>query len=98
MFDRYKDVLTHLPEYSHNVFRKGYFTWLLNQCKGWGALSYLLLAFNFVLQIISLVQSFSQTPLQSIIAFISGTIISKLKSFLLGLNGLNTAFSLVLPG
>lgn len=25
MFDRYKDVLTHLSEYSHNVFRKGYF-------------------------------------------------------------------------
>ena len=74
MFDRYKDVLTHLSEYSHNVFRKGYFSWLLNQCRGWGKFSYALLTFNFVLQVISLVQSISQAPLQSIIAFIGGNL------------------------
>lgn len=74
MFDRYKDVLTHLSEYSHNVFRKGYFSWLLNQCRGWGTFSYALLTFNFVLQVISLVQSISQAPLQSIIAFIGGNL------------------------
>lgn len=74
MFDRYKDVLTHLSEYSHNVFRKGYFSWLLNQCRGWGTFSYALLTFNFVLQVISLIQSISQAPLQSIIAFIGGNL------------------------
>ena len=74
MFDRYKDVLTHLSEYSHNVFRKGYFSWLLSQCRGWGKFSYALLTFNFVLQVISLVQSISQAPLQSIIAFIGGNL------------------------
>lgn len=74
MFERYQDVLTHLPEYSRNVFRKGYFKWLLNQCKGWGYFSYFLLAFNFVLQVISLVQSFSQTPVQSLLAFVGGNL------------------------
>ena len=74
MFERYQDVLTHLPEYSRNVFRKGYFKWLLNQCKGWGYFSYFLLAFNFVLQVISLVHSFSQTPVQSLLAFVGGNL------------------------
>ncbi|MEY8662391.1 nicotinamide riboside transporter PnuC [Ligilactobacillus faecis] len=74
MFERYQDVLTHLPQYSKNIFRKGYFSWLLKQCLGWSYFSYFLLAFNFVLQIISLVQSFSQTPVQSILAFIGGNL------------------------
>lgn len=74
MFERYKDVLTHLPEYSKNVFRKGYFQWLIDQCKGWGKFSYGLLAFNFILQVISLVQSFAQHPVVSIIAFIGGNL------------------------
>lgn len=74
MFERYQDVLTHLPQYSRNVFRKGYFKWLWNQCKGWGHFSYFLLAFNFCLQVISLFQSFGQTPGQSIIAFIGGNL------------------------
>lgn len=74
MFERYQDVLTHLPEYSKNVFRKGYFKWLLNQCKGWGYFSYFLLAFNFVLQVISLGHSFSQTPVQSLLAFVGGNL------------------------
>ncbi|KRL87417.1 nicotinamide riboside transporter PnuC [Ligilactobacillus apodemi] len=74
MFERYHDVLTHLPEYSQNIFRKGYFKWLWSQCKGWGKFSYFLLTFNFVLQIISLVQSFSQTPFESILTFIGGNL------------------------
>lgn len=74
MFDRYRDVLTHLPEYSKNVLRSGYFPWLLSQCRGWGRFSYALLAFNFVLQVISLVQSFAQAPLQSVVAFIGGNL------------------------
>ena len=74
MFDRYRDVLTHLPQYSKNVFRKGYFNWLIDQCKGWGKFSYGLLAFNFILQIISLVQSFASHPFTSIIAFIGGNL------------------------
>lgn len=39
-----------------------------------GKFSYALLTFNFVLQVISLVQSISQAPLQSIIAFIGGNL------------------------
>ena len=74
MFERYQDVLTHLPEYSRNVFRKEYFKWLLNQCKGWGYFSYFLLAFNFVLQVISLVQSFSQNPSPVTVSLLLGAI------------------------
>lgn len=74
MFERYVDVLTHMPEYSANIFRKGYFKWLWQQCQGWGKFSYFLLAFNFVLQIISLVQSFTTHPLLSIISFIGGNL------------------------
>ena len=33
MFDQYKDVLTHLPQYSKNIFRPGYFSWLVGQMK-----------------------------------------------------------------
>lgn len=74
MFNRYHDVLTHLPQYSKNVFRKGYFAWLLNQCKGWGKFSYGLLIFNLFLQIISLVQSFATTPVIAILGFIGGNL------------------------
>lgn len=74
MFERYHDVLTHLPEYSKNVFRKDYFAWLWKQCQGWGAFSYALLAFNFILQIISLIQSFGQTPIASLVSFIGGNL------------------------
>ena len=74
MFSRYKDVLTHLPEYSKNIFRKGYFKWLIDQCRGWGWFSYGLLIFNFILQVWSMVQSFSAHPVISIIAFIGGNL------------------------
>lgn len=74
MFNRYIDVLTNLPSYSKNVFRKGYFNWLLNQCRGWGKFSYGLLAFNFILQVFSLLQSFNVAPLQSVISFVGGNL------------------------
>lgn len=74
MFERYVDVVTHLPQYSKNVFRKGYFKWLISQMKGWGHFSYGLLAFNFILQLISLFQSFANSPWTSIIAFIGGNL------------------------
>ncbi|CUQ99466.1 hypothetical protein BN20_043, partial [Lactobacillus phage EV3] len=51
MFESYKRVLTNLPEYSKNIFRKGYFKWLLGQVKGWSKISYTLLVVNFILQI-----------------------------------------------
>ena len=60
-------LLTHLPEYSKNIFRKGYFKWLIDQCRGWGWFSYGLLIFNFILQVWSMVQSFSAHPVTSII-------------------------------
>ena len=74
MFARYYDVLTNFSSYSKNIFRKGYFAWLWQQCQGWGRFSYGLLGFNFILQVISLGQSFKQTPLLAIIAFIGGNL------------------------
>ncbi|KRN32120.1 Nicotinamide mononucleotide transporter [Liquorilactobacillus mali] len=74
MFNRYVDVLSNLPKYSKNVFRSNYFSWLLNQCKGWGKFSYGLLLFNFVLQVFSLLQSFSSAPTQSILSFVGGNL------------------------
>lgn len=74
MFSRYKDVLTHLPLYSKNIFRKGYFKWLFDQCRGWGWMSYGLLAFNFCLQVWSMIQSFGSHPVTSIIAFLGGNL------------------------
>lgn len=74
MFARYYDVLTNLNTYSKNVFRKGYFAWLWKQCRGWGRFSYFLLAFNFCLQVTSLVQSIGHTPLIAIISFIGGNL------------------------
>ncbi|KRL07999.1 nicotinamide riboside transporter PnuC [Liquorilactobacillus hordei] len=74
MFSRYADVLSNLSVYSKNVFRKGYFSWLINQCKGWGKFSYGLILFNFVLQVISLLQSFSGSPLLSVLSFIGGNL------------------------
>lgn len=57
MFERYVDVLSNLPEYSKNVFKKGYFKWLLSQIEGWGKFSYGLVIFNLLLQIYSFIQS-----------------------------------------
>lgn len=74
VFSRYVDVLSNLPEYSKNVFRRNYFSWLIQQCRGWGKFSYGLLLFNLILQIISLVQSVSVAPVQSIISFIGGNL------------------------
>lgn len=74
MFSRYQDVLTHLPEYSHNVFRRDYFRWLWKQCQGWGRFSYGLLAFNFILQVISLVQSIGTQPTIAVLGFIGGNL------------------------
>ncbi|MFT8556644.1 nicotinamide riboside transporter PnuC [Liquorilactobacillus hordei] len=74
MFTRYADVLSNLPTYSKNIFRKDYFSWLVGQVKGWGKLSYGLILFNLVLQIIALLQSFQAAPLLSIISFIGGNL------------------------
>jgi len=52
MFSQYKDVLTHLPEYSKNIFRKDYFKWLFKQMSAWSKLSWGLVGINFVLQIV----------------------------------------------
>lgn len=75
MFAQYKDVLTHLPQYSKNIFRKGYFSWLWNQMKAWSATSWALIAFNFVIQIILAVQGMNNVPLShTIISFLSANL------------------------
>ncbi|KRL36915.1 nicotinamide riboside transporter PnuC [Liquorilactobacillus uvarum] len=74
MFNRYADVLSNLPTYSKNVFKKGYLKWLFNQCKGWGKLSYGLLVFNLILQTISLFQSYAVNPTVAILGFIGGNL------------------------
>lgn len=74
MFNKYYEVLTNLPAYSHNIFRKDYLPWLIKQCLGWGTFSYALLAFNFILQLISVFSSFNANPLLAIITFIGGNL------------------------
>ena len=62
MFESYKRVLTNLPEYSKNIFRKGYFKWLLGQVKGWSKISYALLVVNFILQVYILATTLMGSP------------------------------------
>ena len=62
MFESYKRVLTNLPEYSKNIFRKGYFKWLLGQVKGWSKISYGILAVNFILQVYILTTTLMGNP------------------------------------
>lgn len=62
MFDRYKNVLANLPEYSKNVFRKGYFKWLWHQVHGWHKSSYAILAVNFILQVYILMNTLLADP------------------------------------
>ena len=63
MFTQYKDVLTHLPEYSKNIFRKGYFKWLFGQMKSWSMFSWGLIGFNFIVQILLAIQGSATVPL-----------------------------------
>lgn len=75
MFEQYHDVLTHLPEYSKNVFRPGYFSWLFGQMKNWSRFSWYLIATNLVIQLVLLVQGWSQVPpLHSIISFLAANL------------------------
>ena len=77
MFDRYVDVLSNLGSYSKNVFRKDYFSWLVNQLKGWGKVSYGLIIFNLLLQLYSLFASISSGAIPlwvAITGFIGGNL------------------------
>ena len=73
MFESYKRVLTNLPEYSKNVFRKGYFKWLLGQVKGWNKILYLICIVNFIMQCAILIPALlNNTGAISIVAAIAG--------------------------
>ncbi|MGE9861114.1 nicotinamide riboside transporter PnuC [Limosilactobacillus reuteri] len=75
MFTQYKDVLTHLPEYSKNIFRKGYFKWLFGQMKSWSKFSWGLIGFNFIVQILLAIQGSATVPLShTIIGFLSANL------------------------
>lgn len=75
MFEQYKDVLTHLPQYSKNVFRKGYFKWLFGQMEEWGKASWYLVGANFIIQVILMIQGWSNVPVShSIIGFLSANL------------------------
>ena len=75
MFEQYKDVLTHLPQYSRNIFRKGYFSWLIKQMASWSKTSWALIIANFIIQIILAVQGLSSIPLShTIISFLSANL------------------------
>ena len=68
MFGRYKNVLTHLPEYSKNVFRKGYWSWLWNQLKGWHKSSYAIMLVNLILQVYIITNTLMSDPSGKMIA------------------------------
>lgn len=79
MFDRYKNVLDNLPEYSKNIFRKDYFKWLFQQVKGWHRISYVLLAVNFMLQTYLMISTLMGNPNErlmwgAIFGFIGGNL------------------------
>lgn len=77
MFSRYVDVLSNLGTYSKNVFRKGYFKWLISQMNGWGKFSYGLILFNFILQLYSLFNSLATGAIPvwvAITGFIGGNL------------------------
>lgn len=75
MFSQYKDVLTHLSEYSENVFRRDYFRWLFGQMKNWSRFSWGLIAFNFIVQVILAIQGAANVPLShTIIGFLSANL------------------------
>lgn len=75
MFDQYKDVLTHLPQYSKNIFRPGYFSWLVGQMKNWSTFSWYLVAFNFIVQVVLMIQGWASVPVShSIISFLSANL------------------------
>lgn len=66
MFDSYKRVLSNLPEYSHNIFRKGYFAWLLQQLRGWSKISYAIVLVNLILQCYILVTTLMGNPTETL--------------------------------
>ena len=75
MFDQYKDVLTYLPQYSKNIFRPGYFSWLVGQMKNWSTFSWYLVAFNFIVQVVLMIQGWTSVPVShSIIGFLSANL------------------------
>lgn len=65
MFSVYGDLITNRKEYYKNIRRKGYFTWLINQMKGWSKFSYTLLAVNFIMQVYFLYLTFAGTATPS---------------------------------
>lgn len=75
MFEQYKDVFTHLPQYSKNVFRKDYFKWLFGQMKSWGKMSWVLVIGNFIIQLILAAQGWNAVPVShTIIGFLSANL------------------------
>lgn len=75
MFSQYKDVIMHLPEYSKNIFKKGYFKWLFNQMRSWSKTSWSLIFFNLIIQIILAIQGASSVPLShTVISFLSANL------------------------
>lgn len=75
MFEQYKDVLTNLPSYSKNIFRKGYFSFLIKQMKSWSKFSWGLIGVNFIIQILLAVQALGVVPLShAIISFVAANL------------------------
>ena len=77
MFTQYQDVLTNLPKYSKNVFRKDYFKWLFSQMKQWSKFSWLLIAVSFVVELILGVQGYhTGIPMSHTIISFLGSMLS----------------------
>jgi len=75
MFTQYKDVLTHLPEYSHNVFRKDYLSWVIKQMKSWSKFSYYLMGFNLLVQIYLAYEGWGRVSVaQTVLGFIGANL------------------------
>lgn len=105
MFSQYKDVLTHLGDYSKNIFRRGYFKWLFGQMKEWSKFSWSLIIINFVVQVLLAMQGWATTSLtQTVLGFIGANLsvmcvigISQ-KSAVQGWLGLTSGISIAASG
>ena len=75
MFNQYKDVLTHFGTYSKNVFRPGYVKMLFTHMKSWSRTGWILIALNFIIQIILAIQGWQSTSvIQTVLGFLGANL------------------------
>lgn len=65
MFSIYKDIIVNRKQYSKNIFRKDYFSWLFKQMGSWSKFSWGIIIVNFLLQLYTAVTPFLASGLSA---------------------------------